>query len=236
MSFKLSKGLLYEQKVHSTLLNYAKNKTIKVLPNVGGNTSGNDIQVMKDTLTTGIEVKSGHVPSWGQFTIHWDPNMLKWNVKKHTSPHPKELIQYLNQLCMGITIWNDQPLKFSNKWTYYDWELVKQEFPEQTFTLPSPDIIGLHHDYIPMYYTTKKNSYIQIKKYGLFHFNDLYNVGTPLFTCNTNLRIRFKYYGRKCKLTGKSIPSGIVASFRPLSLDIISKYSLDQSDTIPYTL
>ena len=87
-----------------------------------------------------------------------------------------------------------------------------------------------------MYYLNKRNTYIQIKNKGLFHFNDIYNLDTSSFTCDTNLRIRFKHYGKKCKETGKSIPSGIVASFRPLSLDIQSKYSLDDIDKIPYNL
>ena len=234
---KLPRCFAYENHIHKVLCEYSMTKnTFYVTPTTGKYTTKNDIEIYKNNKKCGIEIKSGISNEYGQFTLEFNDTHRIWDIKRKNSKHSIGLQNYLSCMCRSISIWNDQKLDISDKFIHSDWIHIKKDFPEQYIRLPHYNLLGFTHDYIHSYYLDKNNYYIQIEKNGLFHLIDIFKFGTPLFMCETMLRVRFKNSGKKCKTTGKSIPSSIVASFRPHRIQTISDYSLDKTESIPSNL
>lgn len=121
------------------------------------------------------------------------------------------------------------PFLLKKDMTFSDWESVSSDFSDEQYHAPS--------DVISKYYLEKGNSYIQINGLGLYHTGeDVCNFGVPYFKCPTYLRIRCKRHGKKCAITGKDIPSSVMASFWVSKPPVQSPFSLDDISKLPTEL
>lgn len=190
-----------------------------VSPTAGSNKNINDIRLPWKDGFVEIEVKQTVRAEYGQRRAEIRDGSL-------TIPHP------LFQECIAHTELFDgkiPPYLTRAGMTFPEWESVAHEFKDEQYNAPS--------DVISKYYFEKGNSYIQIRGYGLYHTGiDVCEFGVPFFRCQTHLRIRCKRHGKKCPLTGKDIPSSVMASFWTTKAPEKSPYSLDDVATLPKIL
>jgi hypothetical protein len=201
-------GKLYEELVAGIL---------KIGSTAGSNKNLNDIRLpWKDTFVD-IEAKQTIRAEFGQRRCQIDMGVL-------SVPHP------MFQDCISHTeLFSGKIPPFLEKtgMTFPEWDIVAPEFKDEQHHAPS--------DVISKYYKEKGNSYIQIRGLGLYHTGeDVCNFGVPYFKCPTHLRIRCKRHGKKCPLTGKDIPTSVMASFWVSKPPPSSPFSLDDVSKLPW--
>ena len=147
-TMKIPKYLLYEKHIHRILTDYSKNRHFKINPLIGGYSNRNDVQIIKNNITCGIEIKSSISSDYGQFTLDWNDSKKYWDIKKKYSKHDIILQNYLSDICKNISLWNNEKLVLSNDYTYEDWNFIKKDFPEHYIQLPCYTSLGLKMDYI----------------------------------------------------------------------------------------
>lgn len=185
----------------------------------GSNKNINDIRLPWKDGFVDIEAKQTIKAEFGQRRAQITDGVL-------TIPHP------LFQDCIAHTeLFNGKIPAFLQKtgFTFPEWEKVAADFKDEQYPAPS--------DVISKYYFEKGNSYIQIRGLGLYHTGiDVCGFGVPYFKCPTFLRIRCKRHGKKCPVTGKDIPTSVMASFWVSKNPVPSPYSLDDHTKLPSIL
>lgn len=185
----------------------------------GSNKNINDIRLPWKDGFVDIEVKRTIGAEFGQRRAHVQDGVL-------TIPHP------MFQDCIAHTeLFGGKIPPFLQKtgFTFPEWDVVSADFRDEHYPAPS--------DVIAKYYAEKGNAYIQVKGYGLYHTGvDICGFGVPYFRCQSHLRIRCKRHGRKCPITGKDIPTSVMASFWVTKPPEVSPYSLDDVSKLPPSL
>jgi hypothetical protein len=155
---------------------------------------------------THVEVKRNTAPDWVQATLcHKETH---WYVKE--TQRNKHTADIFNSILQGINVYpTPPPFVTKSSITFHEWNKVKHLYTD-TY-VPCAD------DTIARAYHAKGVHYIQLQNFGLYHTStDVCNLGTPKFLCTQRLRIRMKRHGKRCKETGKHVPSSVMASFRPV--------------------
>jgi hypothetical protein len=188
-------------------------------PTAGSNKNINDLRLPWKDRFIDIEVKQTIRAEYGQRRAEIKDGLL-------IIPHP------LFQDCIAHADLFDgkvPPFLIASGMTYPEWETIAHDFKDEQYMAPA--------DAISKYYFEKGNSYIQIHGYGLYHTGiDVCGFGVPYFKCPTHLRIRCKRHGKKCPLTGKDIPTSVMASFWVTTPPEMSAYSLDDASKLPKIL
>ena len=178
-----------------------------------------------------VEVKAKNVPDWIQCSIMPSEQHTHWKAKPR-SYQPASVIDMFEKELTAIRLFDGCIPSFltSKQPTHTQWKLESKLFSDVYHPIPS--------DQIAVAYRLRGVHYIQVKGHGLFHTGiDICNFGVPFLECSQRIRIRCKRHGKKCMLTGKNIPSSVMASFRPvLSTLHKSPYSLDDKSRMPDTL
>jgi hypothetical protein len=188
-------------------------------PTAGSNKNINDIRLPWNDTFVDIEIKQTIRAEYGQRRAEVLDGTL-------VIPHP------LFQDCIAHTELFDgkiPPYLLASGMTFPEWERVAVDFKDEQHLAPA--------DVISKYYKEKGNAYIQIREYGLYHTGeDVCGFGVPYFKCPTFLRIRCKRHGKKCPVTGKDIPTSVMASFWVSKPPEPSMYSLDDVHKLPSIL
>jgi hypothetical protein len=169
-----------------------------------------------------VEIKRNHAPDWIQTALTvdkdgaWCPKVSKRN---HEVAH---IVRGILDASSGAP-YPEAPPFLSGDMTIHEWDGVKHKFRDVYIPCRPTTIAEAYHQ--------KNVHYIQVEGHGLFHTHeDLCDFGTAPFECTQRLRIRMKKHGKKCKLTGKHVPSSVMASFRPIFRSLRkSPVSLDSS-------
>jgi hypothetical protein len=199
---------------------------------LGGCTSRFDLQLNwgGGARNVNVEIKR-NTPDWVQTSIvpsttqRRSPriSIIQWRVKA-ASPFS----HIFDGILAGKHVFDDVPsfaCEGKNR-NSADWEKERALFPDK--------YIECHDNCIADAYRVKGVEYIQVFGYGLYHTgNDSCNLGVPMFLCKQKLRIRCKRHGKRCKDTGKYVPSSITASLRPVLKTLQpSGLSLDNCDSL----
>jgi hypothetical protein len=188
-------------------------------PTAGSNKNINDIRLPWKESFVDIEVKQTVKAEYGQRRAEAHDGVL-------SIPNP------LFQDCIAHTeLFGGKipPYILKSGMTFPEWDSIATDFKDEQYPAPS--------DVISKYYFQKGNSYIQINGYGLYHTGeDVCGFGVPYFRCSTYLRVRCKRHGKKCPITGKDIPSSVMASFWVSKPPVPSCYSLDDLTKLPPSL
>jgi hypothetical protein len=177
-----------------------------------------------------VEVKSKNVPDWIQCSIiPVVRRKIRW-TSKQKSYQPPKVINMFERTINKYHIFNGHIPSFlvhNKPTTHAEWQQEAHNFKDAYYCIPSNSIARA--------YNLRGVHYIQVKGHGLFHTGkDVCDFGVPLFSCNQRLRIRCKRHGKKCSVTGKNIPSSVMASFRPILSTLgKSSVSLDNIDCVP---
>ena len=192
---------------------------------LGGCTGKHDLQInWHGVRDVNVEVKK-QTPDWVQTSIVpaampqagglrrsprlnnlQEINSLTW-LSKARGPTS----DIFDDLLYGKTVYNSVPsfLSDAGNRLFVDWEKERAAFPDV--------YIECDDDVIAKAYCAKGAHYIQLYGFGLYHTGrDVCGFGVPLFECKQRLRIRCKRHGRRCKQSGRYVPSSVTASFRPI--------------------
>jgi hypothetical protein len=175
-----------------------------------------------------IEAKGKNAPDWMQICIvpKKEGNNI-WLAKKETCASP-----LFNSVLRDEIIFNERipPFLQKKEMTYDEWTSVAHCFRDQYIPCDPLNISKA--------YKSKGVDYIQVKGFGLYHTGtDTCSFNVPLFQCQQNVRIRCKRHGKRCRITGKNLPTTVMAAFRPvLSTLVKSPFSLDSVASAPTSL
>jgi hypothetical protein len=170
-----------------------------------------------------VEIKRNHAPDWIQTALvvgadgAWSPKVSKRN---------RDVVHIVRDILEGAEMYPDAPPFLQGDMTIHEWDAVKHAYGDMYLPCDSMTIANAYHE--------KKVHYIQVEGHGLYHTReDFCDFGTTVFTCTQRLRIRMKKHGKRCKLTGKHVPSSVTASFRPVFKSLRkSPVSLDSSSCV----
>jgi hypothetical protein len=192
---------------------------LKIVSTAGSNKNINDLRLSWQDRFVDIEAKQTIKAEFGQRRAELIDGVL-------SIPHP------LFQDCIAhaeLFEGKIPPFLLKKDMTFPEWDEESSDFSDEQYHAPS--------DVISKYYLEKGNSYIQINGYGLYHTGeDVCNFGVPYFRCPTYLRIRCKRHGKKCAVTGKDIPTSVMASFWISKPPAKSPFSLDEPAKLPEVL
>lgn len=187
----LYNGLTYETKLKDALKMLSfYDYPISVLETTAGASKESDIRFEINGAHYSIEAKDKKAFEGGQKRLIPGPNGLFI---------PEEC---LHKECLGSLIpYNGNIPSFLKGDTRREqWDQEKHLFPDL--------YIPVEPTKVTEYYRNKGDSYIHLEGKGLYHLgHDVLNLGVPLFTCTTELRIRSKQH--------KSVPMhrSITSSF-----------------------
>jgi hypothetical protein len=204
---------------------------------LGGCSAKQDIILnCKEMGDVNVEVKSKNVPDWIQCSIipqqRLPTKVLRWTSKQKSYQPPKVVKMFERTINQNNIFGGNVPsfLVDDKPPTHAEWMRESCNFKDAYYPIPSTSIARA--------YKLRGVHYIQVKGHGLFHTGtDVCRFGVPLFSCSQRLRIRCKRHGKKCSITGKNVPSSVMASFRPI-LSTLGKSgtSLDNIELVPKTL
>lgn len=169
-----------------------------------------------------VEIKRNHAPDWIQTALTFDEDGT-WRPKVSKRNH--EVVHIVRNVLEGSqdVLYPTAPPFLSGEMTIHAWDVVKHKFKDIYLPCDATTIANAYHQ--------KNVHYIQVEGHGLYHTHeDLCDFGTVPFECTQRLRIRMKKHGKKCKVTGKHVPSSVMASFRPIFRSLRkSPVSIDSS-------
>lgn len=227
-------GNIYERKIIGLLIP----KGILQNTNTAGSGGGKDVTLKGNV---GIECKTSVGCECGQKDIKLDKNG-KWCGPKPTKKsNPlitecfmKELNEYVKHHPNGLFYGKMPPLNTKRE-EFDEWEKKFLKEKEEKGEGQKKDYRWKINDkdFISKIYALKGNSYIQIKKKGLYHLGeDTFNFGVPKFSPEyVELRIRCKRRGKKgCCPSSLTISAYIGGDLKN------SQYSLDDETKFPSNL
>lgn len=189
---------------------------LKLTTTAGSNRHVNDLRLPWKGQLVDVEAKRTIRAEFGQRRAEVVDGLL-------SVPHP------LFQECLAhaeLFEGRIPPFLLRRGITFPEWDMVSLSFADEQYHAPS--------DIISRYYASKQNHYIQVNGYGLYHTgNDICGFGVPYFQCPSWVRVRCKRHGKKCPLTGKDIPTSVMASFWVKTPPAASPYSLDDPAKFP---
>jgi hypothetical protein len=176
----LHSGRRYELFILQRLRSFrVHDRNLGVRENTAGAGHGNDIGVIYQEQNVGIEVKNkGGFEGGGSKLEH---NKDRWETESFLKPVIDIVNPYDGRIpsCLAGT---DRSLA--------TWNKEKKEFPDMYVDMPNTSISD--------YYRAKGSQYIQIEGKGLYHTGeDPMNLGVPLFSVSTRLRIRLTKHKKK---------------------------------------
>lgn len=185
-------GKSYEHMVHLNMMKYNYNDAVIIpIGELGGSTVNPDIQFQIDNKIINIEAKNKNSSEGGQKTMHFKDGLLI--CKDNTTIHSEILSNYQP--------WSGNIPSFLKGDKSFDTWLSEKKMFKDEYKFISSDVIR-------KYYKDKNIHYIQIQEKGLYHIDtDVLNIGTPIFDCESKLRIRCKQHG------SSSMPSSVQAVF-----------------------
>jgi hypothetical protein len=152
---------------------------LEVRNDTAGAGHGNDIAVIYQERNIGIEAKNkGAFEGGGTKLTH---NQIAWVTDSFLKPVIDMVNPYDGRIpsCLAGT---DRSLA--------TWNKEKNEFKDMYVDMPETSISD--------YYRTKGSQYIQVEGKGLYHTGeDPMNLGVPLFSVSTRLRIRLTKHKKK---------------------------------------
>jgi hypothetical protein len=193
----LRKGVIYEDTIR-TLLGCCtyNNGTINVREKTGGAGHGQDIQF---TVTVNVECKDKGAFEGGGKTYKHIENKL---VMSEDCLHKTLLEDY-------IPFGGRVPSFLKGDKTLTTWETEKTMFKDEFKNVSKTAIAD--------YYKSKGIHYIQVEGKGLYTTgHDILELGVPLFTCVTKLRIRCKRHG------SSTLPGSVQAALIYMKSSLIS--------------
>lgn len=222
-------GNSYEQVVHRALSTIP---ALKILPDLGGSSSRNDIVCMYMGKEVGIEVKIFNTPDYMQCSLRYDVSGIsrKW-VGSPNSKIPDGSRKIFNALLDKIQIFGgEKPPFVGTDITHEEWLAIKSRTDKWDDTY-----MDIPNDTIRRLYREKGCYYIQLSNgYGLYHLGeDICGFGVPVFEPPQQFRIRTKVHTR-CNTKGYCVLSVTVAC-QPKNIRQYTKspYTLDGSGVLP---
>jgi len=178
----LKKGVIYEDTIR-TLLGCCtyNNGTINVREKTGGAGHGQDIQF---TVTVNVECKDKGAFEGGGKTYKHIENKLVMSEDCLHKTLLEDYIPFEGRIPSFVTGNKEDPLDTKIKVWETEKHLFKDEYKDVSKTA------------VADYYKSKGIHYIQVEGKGLYTTgHDILELGAPLFTCVTKLRIRCKRHG-----------------------------------------
>lgn len=176
----LTSGRRYEIVIYERVRLFKVNDHhLEVRKDTAGAGHGNDIAVIYQQRNIGIEAKNkGAFEGGGTKLVHngtaWCTDSFLKSVIDEVKPYNGHIPSCLSGNDKTLTTWNKE----------------KNEFKDIYVDMPDTSISD--------YYRAKGSQYIQIEGKGLYHTGeDPMNLGVPLFTVSTRLRIRLTKHKKK---------------------------------------
>lgn len=209
-------GKRYEQLVNNACHSLARLGSSTPLSTMdpsqlGGCTGRHDLQInwsgIKDV---NVEVKK-QTPDWVQTSIvpaRRSPrlNNITWLCKARGP-----VSDIFDDILYGKPVYDRVPcfLADAENRRFIDWDNERASFPDV--------YVDCSDGSIAQAYRAKGVHYIQLYGFGLYHTGeDVCGFGVPKFECKQRLRVRCKRHGRRCKQSGRYVPSSVTAAFRPV--------------------
>jgi hypothetical protein len=178
----LKKGVIYEDTIRTLLGCCTYNSgTINVREKTGGAGHGQDIQF---TVTVNVECKDKGAFEGGGKTYKHIENKLVISEDCLHKTLLEDYIPFEGRVPSFVTGNREDPLDTKIKVWETEKHLFKDEYKDVSKTA------------VADYYKSKGIHYIQVEGKGLYTTgHDILELGAPLFTCVTKLRIRCKRHG-----------------------------------------
>lgn len=178
----------------------------------------------------GIEIKKMKTPDWMQCSLKYDHVNNIWKASEK-SKIPSECSNIFNDLLNHVNIYGGKvPPFFDKKYTYQEWNEIKDQWKDLYINIPNNTIHDLYH--------AKGCRYIQISEKGLYFLGvcDLCGFGVPKFIVDQQIRIRVKIHSTKNKQGYCSL--SVMAACQPKNVNLLDKsnYSLDSFERLPLQL